>query len=83
MLRVDLGATKPREMNDSKSVWLVSVTKQNVINASPCGERDDRHTVEDMAWRQLALKLSVQAVRLVGVRPIPTLWYLMMLWSVG
>jgi hypothetical protein len=74
MLRVDLGSTRPGEMNDSKPVWLISVSKENVINAASCGERDDRHTVEDMPRRQLALKLGVQAVRIVGVRPKPTLW---------
>lgn len=74
MLRIGVGATKPREMDDSKAVWLVSVTKQNVINASSFGELDDRLAVEDMTCRQLALKLGVQNVRLVGVRPIPTVW---------
>jgi hypothetical protein len=83
MLRVDLGATEPGEVNDSETVWLVSMTKENVINASSRGECDDGHTVEDVARRQLALKLGVQALRLIGVWPIPTLWQLMMLWCVG
>jgi len=41
--------------------------------AASCSKRGDRHIVEDMTGGQLALKLSVKAVHLIGIRPKPAL----------
>jgi hypothetical protein len=80
---VDLGTPQPGKMDHRKPVRLVAMTEQDVVDPTSHGERDDRHTVEEMPRGQLSLKLGLEVLRLVSVRPIPAVGQLMPLRWIG
>ena len=59
-------------MNDGKSVRLLPVTKEDIIDAVACGEGADRPPIEQMPGWQLPQELPVKALRFVSIGPKPT-----------
>jgi len=72
MLRVDLSFASPGQVNDGESVWLVFVVEQYIILIFAICDCLDRSAVQQMAWRKLALKLRVEALRDGSIREVPS-----------
>ena len=72
MFRVDLSFSSPGQVNDGESVWLVFVVEQYIILIFAICDCLDWSAVKQMAWRKLALKLRVEALRDGSIRVVPS-----------
>ncbi len=72
MFCIDFSLPNPRQMNDSKSLRLLSMPKQNIITISTVGKRFDGPPEKQVAGWQFTLKLSVQTLGLPLRGNIPT-----------
>lgn len=72
VLSVDLGAAKPRKMNDGKSVRLRAMAEKHVVGGSlaPC-KHVHRNAIEKVPGWKLALELVEKHLRVLRVWVIP------------
>jgi hypothetical protein len=72
MLCIDLLSAKPRQVDDGESCRVGSMSAQDVVRAITMRNNLDWDTIEDVARRQLLLKLNVQQSGFVRVRWKPS-----------